>query len=144
METNKAIALRAARRAAQRGVTLIEVIIVVTILAMVAGGVALYAVPRMQEARVDQAGTDARTIRQAAQTWQVTNAGSDCPSLSQLKQEKFLDPDTEGNDPWGSAYDISCSGAEITVSSKGPDGKKGSKDDIRVPKGGSDGDSDEG
>ena len=121
--------------AAQRGVTLIEVIIVVTILAMVAGGVAVYAIPRMNQAQVDQAGTDARTIRQAAMQWQVTNAGADCPSISQLKQEKFLDPDTDGNDPWGQAYVLNCSDGSISVSSAGPDKKKGSPDDIQVPKG---------
>ena len=47
-------------RQAQRGVTLFEVLIVVAILAMVAGGVAVFALPRFREAQVDTAVTGAR------------------------------------------------------------------------------------
>ena len=125
--------VRAARRAAQRGVTLFEVLIVVAILAMVAGGVAVFALPRFKEAQIKTAKSGAQTIRQAVMQWQLTNSDSSCPSVSQLVQEKFLDPGTDTNDPWGQAYEIDCSEDDVKVSSSGPDKSKGGKDDITVP-----------
>lgn len=124
---------RAARRRA-RGVTLFEVLIVVAILAMVAGGVAVFALPKFKETQIKQAETGARVIRTAAQSWQASNAESSCPSMSQLIQDKQLDPAGNNNDPWGQPYTLSCSDDDITVISAGPDKRKGSTDDIRVPK----------
>jgi general secretion pathway protein G len=53
--------------------------------------------------------------------------------VSQLVQEKHLDPGQSNNDPWGQAYALQCTDDEVIVTSSGPDKKKGSKDDIRVP-----------
>lgn len=125
---------RLRRRARSRGVTLIEVLIVVAIIAMVASGVAVFALPRYKEAQLKQAETGARVVRTAVQQWQSANNETSCPTISQLVQEKHLDPGQNTNDPWGSAYILSCSDDEVTVVSPGPDKKKGSKDDISVPK----------
>jgi general secretion pathway protein G len=118
-----------------RGVTLIEVLIVVAIIAMVASGVAVFALPRFKEAQIKQAETGARVVRTAVQQWQSANNETSCPTISQLVQEKHLDPGQNTNDPWGNAYSLTCSDDEVTVVSAGPDKKKGSKDDISVPKG---------
>ena len=125
------------KRALERGVTLFEVMIVVAILAMVAGGVAVFALPKFKESQIKSAETGARVIRQAVQHWQVSNSESTCPSMDQLMKEKHLDPGQNTNDPWGQAYAMSCSDDEVTVASSGPDKKKGTKDDISVPKGAS-------
>jgi general secretion pathway protein G len=124
---------RAACRAARRGVTLFEVLIVVAILAMVAGGVAVFALPRFKEAQIKTAKSGAQTIRQAVMQWQLTNSDSSCPTVSQMVQEKFLDPGADTKDPWGQAYEIDCSDDDVHVTSSGPDKSKGGKDDIRVP-----------
>jgi general secretion pathway protein G len=123
------------KRRLARGVTLIEVMIVVTILAMVAGGVAIFALPQFRKAQLKTATTAATTIRQAVQTWQSTNVSSECPTVSQLTEDKTLDPGTDTNDPWGQPFAISCVDDDVVVSSKGPDTKKGTADDIAVPKG---------
>ncbi len=127
---------RPARRGrhAARGVTLFEVLIVVAILAMVAGGVAVFALPKYKEAQIKNAETGARVIRQAVQQWQASNNETTCPTISQLLQEKHLDPGQNTNDPWGQAYAPSCSDDDVTIVSAGPDKKKGTKDDISVPK----------
>ena len=125
------------RRALQRGVTLVEVLIVVAIIAMVAGGVTVFALPRYRDAQKSGAETGARVSRAAVQNWQATNNESSCPTISQLVQEKHLDPGANTSDPWGSAYAVSCTEDDVVVVSAGPDKKKGTKDDIVVPKGGS-------
>jgi general secretion pathway protein G len=124
------------KRALERGVTLVEVLIVVAIIAMVASGVAVFALPKFKEAQVKSAETGARVIRGAIQNWQRINNESTCPSMSQLVQEKELDSATNTMDPWGQAYLLSCTEDEVIVASAGPDKKKGTPDDIRVPKGG--------
>jgi general secretion pathway protein G len=125
--------LRKRRRSA--GVTLFEVLIVVAILAMVAGGVAVFALPKYREAQITSAETGARVIRTAVQNWQAANNESSCPTISQLVQEKHLDPGQNTNDSWGQAYTLTCSDDDVVITSSGPDKKKGTKDDIRVPKG---------
>jgi prepilin-type N-terminal cleavage/methylation domain-containing protein len=118
-----------------RGVTLFEVLIVVAILAMVGGGVAAFALPKFREAQKTSAKTGARIVRTAIQQWQAANSESVCPSISQLVQEKHLDPGASTNDPWGQPYNSICADDEVTVTSSGPDKKKGTKDDIAVPEG---------
>jgi len=126
----------AARRAAARGMTLIEIMIVVAIIAMVAGGVAVVAIPKMKEAQIQQAETGARVIRSAVSQWQLSeNEYSECPTVSQMVEDKQLDSGQNTTDPWGEEYTITCADDEVVVSSTGPDKKKGSKDDVVIPKG---------
>jgi general secretion pathway protein G len=132
--SRQALRARARRLRTARGVTLFEVLIVVAILAMVAGGVAVFALPRFQDAQKKTAEAGARTIRMAVQQWQAANNETSCPTLSQLIQDKQLDSGQNTNDPWGQAYTLSCTEDDVTVSSSGPDKKKGGKDDISVPK----------
>jgi general secretion pathway protein G len=75
-----------ARRARARGVTLVEVLIVVAIIAMVAGGVAVFALPKYKEAQIKNAETGARIVRTAVQQWQAANNETSCPTISQLVQ----------------------------------------------------------
>jgi general secretion pathway protein G len=130
-KTARLRALSSRRRA--RGVTLFEVLIVVAILAMIAGGVAFFALPQYQKAQVQTAKSAARIMRQAVSQWQATNNETNCPTMSQLVQEKLLDPGQTTNDPWGQPFTLNCSEDGVTVLSNGPDKKKGSKDDITIP-----------
>jgi general secretion pathway protein G len=130
--------LSAHGRRRQRGVTLFEVLIVVAILAMVAGGVAVFALPRYKEAQIKTAKSGAQTIRQAVMQWQLTNGDDTCPTVSQLIQDKFLDTGSDNNDPWGQPFEIKCESDDVAVASAGPDKKSGSGDDIRVPSSGRD------
>lgn len=123
-----------ARRAVERGVTLVEVMIVVAILAMVAGGATVFALPRYRDAQIKSAETWARTIRAAVQNWQSSTNETSCPTISQLVQEKHLDSGTSTQDPWGQSFTLTCTEDEIFVLSNGPDKKKGTKDDIQIPK----------
>jgi len=117
----------------ERGVTLFEVLIVVAILSMIAGGVAFFALPQYQKAQVKTAKSAAQIMRQAVSQWQATNNETSCPTMSQLVQEKLLDPGQTTNDPWGQPFTMNCSEEGVVVISAGPDKKKGTKDDIVVP-----------
>jgi general secretion pathway protein G len=130
----RALLVQRVRRGPERGVTLMEVLIVVAIIAMVAGGVAFYALPKYKEAQIKSAETGARVIRTAVQSWQASSNETSCPTISQLVQDKQIDPGTSSNDPWGQAYTLTCTDDEVTIISSGPDKKKGTKDDIRMPK----------
>jgi general secretion pathway protein G len=134
MDSRRALLERVRRLKRTRGVTLFEVLIVVAILAMVAGGVAVFALPKFQESQKKVAESGARTIRMAVQQWQAANNETSCPTISALIQDKQLDTGQNTNDPWGQAYTLNCSDDEVTVTSNGPDKKKGGKDDISVPK----------
>jgi general secretion pathway protein G len=123
-------------RALARGVTLVEVLIVVAIIAMVAGGVAVFALPKYKEAQVTTAKTGARVIRNAVQQWQLANNEyGTCPTVSQLVSDRQLDAGQNTDDPWGMAFIIACSDDNVSVASYGPDKKQGTKDDIMVPEG---------
>ncbi|HTQ07107.1 MAG TPA: hypothetical protein VMI54_24790, partial [Polyangiaceae bacterium] len=73
--------------------------------------------------------------RQAASQWRATNNETECPSISQLVQDKLLDPGQATADPWGQPFGISCTDEDVIVVSNGPDRKRGTKDDIQIPPG---------
>lgn len=120
-------------RAAARGVTLIEVLIVVAILSLIAGGVTVAVIPKFNEAKIQNAETNARELRNAVNRWRATRGGTDCPTVSQLVQDKEIDSAAKTTDPWDMPYKIECADEETYVSSAGPDKKEGSQDDIVIP-----------
>jgi general secretion pathway protein G len=124
-------------RAAERGVTLIEVMIVVLILSLIATGVTVAVMPKFKQAQVSTANNNALELRNAANRWRATHSGEQCPTVSQLVQDKEIDTASKTDDPWGSAYKIACTDDDVTVYSPGPDKREGTPDDISVPKGAS-------
>ena len=120
------------RRAASRGVTLIEILIVLAIVGLIAGGVAVVAVPKYQESQKNQAKIDARTIHPVAEKYKVDHPGQ-CPTVEQLRAEKELSAASKITDPWDTPYKIVCGDDDIYVVSFGPDKKENTNDDIRIP-----------
>jgi general secretion pathway protein G len=122
------------RRAAQAGVTLVEVMIVIAIMALLASGVTVALLPRFKEAQVSTAKTNAQVLRRAVQDWQRVNNEVTCPTVSQLLEGKHLDSTSSTDDPWGQPWGLMCTDDEVFISSFGPDKKQGTEDDISVPK----------
>lgn len=116
----------------QRGVTLVEVLIVVAIMALIAGGVGFLVLPRYRESQVKTAQTQARAIRGVATQFVALKSNGDCPTVAILIAEKELDPENE-KDPWGQTFTLACDADDIQVSSPGPDKQEGTEDDIVVP-----------
>ena len=120
---------RAAAR--QEGMTLIEIMIVVIIMAMIATGVAVAVMPQLEKAKVKQAKTDIGAIRTAVQLFLAENS-SKCPSVEDLQAENYLDKGKRSRDPWDRDFIINChAGEDPDVFSVGPDGQEGSDDDVR-------------
>jgi general secretion pathway protein G len=121
------------RRKYQRGVTLIEVMIVVVILGLIAGGVAVAVFPKLKKAQVDTTTTSARALRSVAETWRSEHASDQCPTPQVLMNDHAIDSASKITDAWDDPFTIACQDDETIVTSPGPDKKENTKDDIRVP-----------
>lgn len=127
--TNTRLARRLAERNRQEGMTLIEIMIVITIFAMIAGGVAVALLPRLEEARIKSTKTDAQALRSAVMLYVADNPRG-CPTVEDLVNERYLDGSKRTADAWDTEFQISCEDGDISVVSAGPDLEFNTEDDI--------------
>lgn len=121
--------MRGRRR--REGVTLVEIMIVVIIMALIATGAAVVVLPRLEQARIDSTRTDAATVRGAVEMYLAERPGGECPSVEDLTGGGYLSGTSRTTDAWDNAYSIECDGMTVTVISAGPDGQPGTEDDIQ-------------
>ena len=126
---NPRLARRLANRNRQEGMTLIEIMIVITIFAMIAGGVAVALLPRLEEARIKSTKTDAQALRSAVMLY-VADTPRGCPTVEDLVNERYLDGSKRTADAWDTDFQISCEDGDIAVVSAGPDLEFNTEDDI--------------
>jgi general secretion pathway protein G len=97
-------------RRAPRGMTLIEIMVVMVILAIIAAAVAVNVTGRLAEAKTKQAQTDVNNIaNQGVDAYKVMRGRypTSEEGIGILIQEKFLkpnSPDGKLKDPWGREY----------------------------------------
>jgi general secretion pathway protein G len=120
---------RLARRRRQEGFTLIEIMIVITIFAMMAGGVAVALLPQLEKARLKTTKTDAQGLRSAVMLYVADNPRG-CPTVEDLVSERYLDGTRRTTDAWDTPFQISCEDGDIAVVSAGPDLQFNTEDDI--------------
>jgi len=121
----------ASAAALQAGMTLIEILIVVLIMATIATGVTVALLPRLEQSRVNQAKSDVAALRSAVQLYLAENAGK-CPTVEDLKEERYIDRTRRTVDPWEQEFTIQCpEGDDPVVISKGPDKQEGTEDDVQ-------------
>lgn len=126
-------ARRARRRSlAREGMTLVEIMIVVIIMALIATAVGVAVLPRLKKARIDSTKADAQTVRSAVQMYLGDHPGGDCPSMEKLVEDGQLDRSKRTSDAWDRPFQIECDGEDVSVVSPGPDGQMGTEDDIRA------------
>lgn len=121
-----------ARRGVQSGMTLVEIMIVVIIMALIATGVAFAVIPMLGEARATQTGSDMQVI-QGAVTLYMVHHGT-CPSSVQdLVDDRRLSGTARTTDAWGSEFQILCEGdSDPVIVSAGADRQAGTADDLRT------------
>jgi general secretion pathway protein G len=127
-------------RAAARGMTLIEIMVVLVIIGLIASAVAVNVLGREREARISRAKTDVQNIaNQGVDAFRVMRGRypTTDEGLKILIQEQFLRPNSPDGglkDPWGNDYVYLFPGQKhpdaFDVKSNGPDGQAGTQDDI--------------
>jgi general secretion pathway protein G len=120
-------------RARTRGLTLIEVMVVITILGLVSVGIAVGVLKYLEHARIRDAETQGAVLRQQAQAWRSLSAHEECPTPERLLKDGVLDEGSRLKDGWETPYVIECEGERIQVRSAGPDRKLVTPDDIVIP-----------
>ena len=120
---------RLARRRRHDGFTLIEIMIVITIFAMMAGGVAVALLPQLEKARLKTTKTDAQGLRSAVMLYVADNPRG-CPTIEDLVNDRYLDATRRTTDAWDTPFQITCEDGDVAVVSAGPDLQFNTEDDI--------------
>jgi prepilin-type N-terminal cleavage/methylation domain-containing protein len=116
----------------QRGLTLFEVLITLSIIALVSSAIAFGVSKYFAWAQRRTAELDARSVLSAAKLWR-TESPDHCPSFQELVESGHLEGGTRKADPWKMPYRVACVDSRVMVSSNGPDRQPETEDDIRVP-----------
>jgi general secretion pathway protein G len=122
------------RRSRSRGLSLIEILVVLSIIALITGSIALVVIRHLETARIETTRTSARALREAVNLWRMRDGSNECPTIDTLVRMQLVDSASKTTDAWDKPFVIECSEqGEITIASSGPDRRLGSADDIRVP-----------
>jgi general secretion pathway protein G len=130
--------MKSLRHAAQRGFTLIELMVVLVIIGVLASLIVPSVLDRVDEAKVTAARTDVNSLMEALKRYRLDNQRY--PTSEQGLQALVAKPTTGPippnwkpcldklpNDPWGRAYQFANPGVKgpIDVFSYGADGQAG-------------------
>jgi general secretion pathway protein G len=119
------------RLRSDRGVTLLEMMIVLALIALIAGTIGVGLLQKYKRGQGDIARMQIRDLSGNVQHYMISRGG--CPSMQELVAHRFV-PE-EPRDPWGTAIVIRCPGQHdpdgADVLSYGPDKTEGTEDDIQ-------------
>ena len=131
--------------ARQRGMTLIEIMVVVIILGTIASLVAVNVMGRLEQSRIELAKVQMSNIKQALdlfkldsgfypETEQGLNSLVAPPTVGRqpnnYRPGGYLKDSKVPLDPWNNPYGYSNQAGMIQIFSNGPDGQPGTQDDI--------------
>lgn len=128
---------------AMKGMTLIEIIIVIALLATLMAILVTNLTQQADSAREDQTRIQMGTIAQALQTYRIhnnrfptTQQGLDALVSDPGNAKRWRGPYIEAsklNDPWDNPFEYESDGNKFQISSSGIDGQFGTADDIFYP-----------
>lgn len=130
-----------------KGMTLIEIMVVVTILGIIAAIVTVNVAGQLDKARVKTAKTQMKAIEQALETYRLDNGsyptteqglnalvGEGNADGKRMQPGGYLKGGRVPKDPWGAEYGYispGTQGAPYEIVSAGPDKQEGTDDDIK-------------
>ena len=128
------------RRERRRGFTLVELLLVVTIIGILAGAVLVNISGQSKRAKIQRAKSDIASVGSAISIYEM-EVGDYPEELQDLVEDPGLDgwggpylSKKSFADPWGNeyqySYPASAGGLEYDLYSVGPDGTDGGDDDI--------------
>ncbi len=120
--------------------TLIEILVVVTILGLIAGIVGITVANQLEEAKVDTANVQMKNISEALELYKIKfnrypNTAEGLQALSKPPEGKKPLMEHIPKDPWDAEFIFVCPGqhtpSKFDLQSKGPDGIADSEDDVK-------------
>ena len=120
--------IKEASRRRARGMTLIEIMVVLVILGLIAGAIGYNVFGQLKEAQIKTATLDLKAISNSVDLYHV-ETGQWPDSLGQLVPKFIRDLH---KDPWGQEYSYVKTGDGYDVYSYGPDKAQGGGDDITM------------
>ena len=127
LASSRRIAARSQRRGA-RGMTLIEIMVVLVILGLIAGAIGYNVFNQLKVAQTKTATLDLRALSNGVDLFHV-ETGQYPEAMTELVPKYIHDIH---KDPWGSEYQYAHTGDGYDVYSYGPDKQQGGSDDITV------------
>ena len=118
----------ARRRKPARGMTLIEIMVVLVILGLIAGAIGFNVFSNLKEAQIKSAKLDLQGLANGVDLYHV-DTGQWPDSLQQLIPKYIREI---RKDPWGKDYSYVRAGDGYDVYSYGPDKAQGGGDDITM------------
>ena len=114
-----------------RGMTLIEIMIVLALIALIAATLGVQVIHRHKDGQLQVARIQVREV--AGNVHQFMVGREHCPTMDELVAGRFVS--SEPRDPWGNLIAVRCPGEHdpdgVDVVSWGPDKQEGTDDDIR-------------
>ena len=122
-------AIKSVRRVREAGMTLVEIMIVIVIMALIGTGVTVALLPNLERASIKTTEDAVQTVRRAMTMYRIDNP-RECPDMQDLLDGEYIDSATSTKDAWDMDFELSCDGRDMVVTSAGPDGQFGNDDDI--------------
>ena len=118
----------ARRRRSARGMTLIEIIVVITILSLLMAAVGVAVIPQLDQAKVERARLDIANINNALKTYYAKkgNYPDTGGGLKSVVDAQILEK--MPTDPWDHEYQYLLEGGKPVIKSYGKDGSEGGTD----------------
>jgi general secretion pathway protein G len=116
------------RRRSQAGMTLVEIMVVITILGLIIGVVGVSVVSYLKDAEVGVAKAQIKSLKTAVQRYRQVNSVYP-QSLEEIA--KYMEDNKIPKDPWGEPYIYQIRDDGFAIHSKGPDKAEGTEDDVK-------------
>jgi len=112
-------------RRRRRGMTLVEIMVVITILGLIAAAVTVAVIPKIEEARHDRALLDIKSIEGALKLYYAKKGNYPDTSSGMKALVDTQNLDQMPKDPWGNDYVYMLDNGKPLIKSYGRDGKEG-------------------